>query len=175
MVNLDQKYKWLNDIKVPNTIKNALDLYGTKEKIGAGSNPVILDWAAECNIPYNADDIPWCGLFAAVVCKRSNWEFVKSPLWARNWAKFGQPADKPSLGDVLVFVRDGGGHVGFYVAEDSECYHVLGGNQSDSVNIIRIKKSRMIAARRPVWKVKQPDSVKPYIVDATGVISTNES
>ena len=35
------------------------------------------------------------------------------------------------LGDILTFKRNGGGHVGLYVGEDKDCYHVLGGNQGN--------------------------------------------
>lgn len=168
-------YQWLSSITLPNTIKQGLELYGTKEKIGPGSNPEILKWRKECNIPYQDDSIAWCGLYVAVVVKRANWEIVNGPLWARNWTKFGDPSPTPGLGDILVFERSGGGHVGFYIAEDSLYYHVLGGNQSDAVNIVRVSKSRLIAARRPHWKFAQPESVKPYKVSATGTISTNES
>lgn len=139
------------------------------------NNPEIISWGDEIGTPYGQDSIPWCGLYVALVCSRSGWEIVKNPLWARNWAKFGQPSDKPSLGDVLTFVRGDGGHVGFYIAEDSDYYHVLGGNQSDAVNIVRIAKNRLIAARRPKWKIQQPASVRPYYISATGIISENES
>jgi hypothetical protein len=47
-------------------------------------------------------------------------------------------APAAALGDVLAFVRNGGGHVGLYVDEDASAYHVLGGNQSDRVSITRV-------------------------------------
>lgn len=175
MTSIPEKYKWLNGIYQPNTIKNSILLYGTQEYVGPTNNPQILEWAKECGISYASDDVPWCGLFVAVVVKRSGWEVVKNPLWARSWLAFGTRPDKPGLGDVLVFSRDGGGHVGFYIAEDAECYHVIGGNQSDSVSITRIKKSRLLGARRPIWKIKQPDSVKQYFIESSGAISTNEN
>ena len=173
--NLPAKYGWLINVNPPNIIKQALALYGTSEKVGPGSNPEILKWSEECGIPYKSDDIPWCGLYAAIVATRAGWGVVNSPLWAKSWATFGAQSPSPSLGDVLVFSREGGGHVGFYVAEDDECFHVLGGNQSDSVSIVRLKKDRLVAARRPVWKIKEPDSVKKYYMDASGRVSTNEA
>jgi uncharacterized protein (TIGR02594 family) len=134
-----------------------------------------MGWAREVGLDtsYSDDSVPWCGLFAAVVAKRAGKGVVDAPLWARNWAKFGSIAGTPSLGDILVFVRDGGGHVGFYVAEDESAYHVLGGNQSDAVTITRIAKNRCIAARRPVY-INKPESVKPYWIKADGALSTNE-
>jgi cell wall-associated NlpC family hydrolase len=99
---------------------------------------------------------------------------VQEPLWARNWARYGQKSPQASLGDVLVFQRPTGGHAGIYIAEDPQCYHVLGGNQSNAVTITRIMKSRCIAVRRPRY-VAQPASVRPYHVAASGAISSNEA
>jgi hypothetical protein len=49
----------------------------------------------------------------------------------------------------MVFSRKGGGHVGFLLSEDADTYHILGGNQSDTVNVARIAKSRFVGARWP--------------------------
>lgn len=177
------KYDWLQTIgTLPRTIQTALELIGTREVVGKGSNRTIMDWRDTLNQAgvkisgYSDDDIPWCGLFVAWVTykRRDNAaEVVKDPLWARNWASYGNKADRASLGDVLVFVRNGGGHVGFYIAEDATCYHVLGGNQSNAVTITRIEKSRCIAVRRPPYQ-NQPATVRQFIVAASGAISKNE-
>lgn len=170
-------YNWLTKIGLlPRTISEGLKLLGTVETPGVKNNPVILGWASEVGLDksYSADSVPWCGLFAAVVSKRAGKEIVKDPLWARNWSNFGKASPSPSLGDILVFIRDGGGHVGFYIAEDDTAYHVLGGNQGDAVTITRIAKARCIAVRRPHYTLK-PDSVKPYFVKAEGSLSTNEA
>lgn len=174
-------YDWLGTIgPLPRTISEALALHGTLETPGAADNPVILGWAKEVGkdiaAAYGDDSIPWCGLFAAVVVQRAGKPVISGPLWARNWAKFGTKAEHPSLGDVLAFQRPGGGgHVGFYIAEDESAYHVLGGNQGDQVSITRIAKSRCIAARRPYFKIAQPASVKPYHIGAGGKLSENEA
>lgn len=183
-MNLPPQYKWLEELDVlPRTIEIGLGLLGTAEVVGKGSNRTILAWRDELNLAgveiagYSDDDIAWCGLFAAIVCYRrmgNKQEVVKSPLWARNWAQYGVKTVTAALGDVLVFVRNGGGHVGFYIGEDATCYHVLGGNQSNKVCITRITKNRCIAARRPPYKAK-PACVKPYKLSATGSVSFNES
>ena len=168
-------YKHLSG-DVPKIISEALKLHGTLEFKGEKNNPVILGWAKECGLEkvYGSDSIPWCGLFTAVVVKRTGREPIKSPLWARSWAQWGERSSQASLGDVLVFSRGSGGHVGFYIAEDRDCYHVLGGNQSDAVTITRIRKDRCISVRKPVYK-NRPSSAKPYHVGATGEISTDEA
>lgn len=187
-MNLPEKYAWLANVgTLPRTILEGLEFMGVQEVVGRGSNKTIIDWrdilnaAAPSGDPmiqgYSDDDIPWCGLYAAIVTFfRANniTEVVKTPLWARSWVNYGVAARQAALGDVLVFSRNGGGHVGFYIAEDAYSYHVLGGNQSNAVTITRILKNRCIAIRRPPYKT-QPSSVKPYIVKSGGAISKNES
>lgn len=178
-MNLPKQYEWLSAETGPRVIREALALYGVKEKPGSGSNPVIVGWADEIggdvDRDYTADVIPWCGLFVAIVVRRSGFAIPRTPLWARAWADWGHAADKPSLGDVLVFSRQGGGHVGFYVGEDATHFHVLGGNQGDEVNIRRIARSRLIAARRCPWKIVQPVSVRVIKLAAAGTVSTSEA
>jgi uncharacterized protein (TIGR02594 family) len=180
-MNPPPAYAWLSTLgQLPRTLQEAMRLYGVQEIVGKGSNKTILDWRDELNLAgvkitgYSDDDIPWCGLYAAIVCHRAGKPVVKDPLWARNWAKFGTKAPRAALGDVLVFERGTGGHVGFYVAEDATAYHVLGGNQSNKACITRIKKNRLIAARRPPYN-NMPASVKPYLLKASGGLSTNEA
>lgn len=173
-------YEWLGEIGVlPKVVQEGLKLLGTVETPGKANNPVIMAWAkyvnatSETPLGYTADAIPWCGLFIAYLIKLTGRDPVGAPLWARNWAKFGVIADYASLGDILTFVRDGGGHVGLYICEDDLHYYVLGGNQSDAVTITKIKKARCIAVTRPEYK-NRPASAKPYWRSIAGKVSTNE-
>lgn len=175
---LPAQYAWLQELGdgMPLTIAEALKEYGVKEVAGGANSPVIMGWARETALTavYTGDAIPWCGLFAAVVCKRARKEAPNQPLWALNWAKFGVGVTTAGLGDVLVYKRDGGGHVNFYVGEDPTHFHGIGGNQSDGVNITRIDKARCVAMRRPLYK-NTPAAVKPYHLAASGAVSTNEA
>lgn len=175
---LPSRYAWLAREPGPKMIVEALKLFGTMEEPGAANNPTIVAWAKEVGGEvadvYKADSIPWCGLFMAVVAKRAGKEPPKHPLWALSWSAFGAKAPAPALGDVLVFTRNGGGHVGLYVGEDASAFHVLGGNQSDRVCITRIAKARLYAARRPLYRV-QPANVRPIRLEATGALSVNEA
>lgn len=161
----------------PKLIEEAIKYMGIQEILGKDHNPIIMQWAEELGLrkTYTSDEIPWCGLYVAIVCKRANKEVVKDPLWARNWLKFGTKQAVAMLGDILVFSRGTGGHVGFYVGEDNECYHVLGGNQSNKVGVTRILKTRCIGIRRPKWKIAQPESVRVIKLSNKGIISTNEA
>lgn len=160
----------------PKVIAEAVRYLGITEIKGKANNQTIMSWAKDVGVEktYTSDEVAWCGLFVAKVVLKAGFDPVQNPLWALNWSKFGTSQKIAMLGDVLVFKRDGGGHVGFYVAEDKNYFHVLGGNQSDSVNITRIAKNRCVAIRRCAWKISQPKEVKQYFVEASGIISTNE-
>jgi len=134
--------------------EEAKRLLGLREGPGSRDNPTIIDWADQLGIDYDHDDIPWCGLFVAhcVGATLPDEPLPDNPLGARNWARFGEAADK-APGAILVFWREsqnsGKGHVGFYRGEDATAFHVLGGNQSDSVSVTRVAKNRCLAIRRP--------------------------
>lgn len=140
---------------------------GTEETPGSANNEKILRWARIVGgfsaDYYKQDSIPWCGLFVAYCMATNGLEPVKdNPLGALNWAKWGTPLKEPALGCVMVFKRTGGGHVGFYVGEDAENYHILGGNQSDEVNVTKVAKSKFVAARWPTGMEKflKPGRIK---------------
>lgn len=172
---LPKTYSWLATEPGPKMITEALKLYGTRERQGSGNNPVILEWARELGLrDYTADSIPWCGLFVSICAHRAGKPLAASPLWARSWAKWGSPSPDAALGDVLVFARNGGGHVALYVGEDENYYHCLGGNQGDAVSIVRVSKSRCIAVRR-FYSAGAPANVRPVNLAANGTPSTNEA
>lgn len=170
-------YTWLKEEKGPKILVEAIKHIGTKEIVGKEHNKKILAWAEAIGLKsvYTNDEIPWCGLFIAYCCHAQGLDVVKHPLWALNWNKFGNVAQVPMLGDVLTFTRNGGGHVGIYIGEDTTCYHVLGGNQNNQVNVMRIEKSRLSQARRTAWKIAQPSNVRVVKLETKGEISQNEA
>jgi uncharacterized protein (TIGR02594 family) len=169
-------YNWLQNETAPKILVEAVKHLGVKEFIGKEHNPIILGWAKSLSLStiYTNDEIPWCGLFVAYCCHAQGLQVVDRPLWALNWNKYGTQVISPMLGDVLTFKRDGGGHVGIYVGEDATHYHVLGGNQNNSVSVSRIAKIRLNQARRTAWKIAQPANVRKVHLEAKGVITTNE-
>lgn len=176
-MSLPEKYAWLAAEAGPRQLKEALKLYGVREELGQRNNPTILDWAEELGgrveDVYDADSIPWCGLFAGIAIKRGGFEPPTNMLWALSWSAFGAPVARAMLGDVLVFTRPGGGHVGFYVAEDDDFYHVLGGNQQDAVNVTRVARGRLYAKRRPNYATA-PGNIRQIYMTAEGFVSENE-
>jgi uncharacterized protein (TIGR02594 family) len=173
---LPKQYEWLLAEPAPKMLLEFLKIYGITETPGDGDNPVILDWAKECGIKnYKHDATAWCGLEMAVIAKRAGKQLPAGPLWALNWALFGNKVtDGPKLGDVLVFRREGGGHVGLYIGEDDTCFHVAGGNQGDKSSIVRKPIGRIYAIRRPIYTI-QPVNVRRIFLSDEGAIDAREA
>lgn len=175
MTTLPPAFAWLASLTGPLMVVEAVKLYGTVEAPGPAVNPTILAWARETgqdSVGYVDDEIPWCGLFMALVAVRAGKFPPPIPLRALSWSEFGVPTKTPSLGDVLVFKRQGGGHVALYVGEDNANFYCLGGNQGDAVSIVAKPKDRLHACRRPIYR-QTPDNVRPVriaslIADAGG-------
>jgi uncharacterized protein (TIGR02594 family) len=180
MTYLPPQYAWLEQETGPAHLVHAVKLYGIKEAPGAlADNPVIIGWAKEVKLAsaYMHDVTPWCGLFMAVVFTRAGRaaEVPDNPLWALNWRKVGELAKEPKLGDIGVKYRaGGGGHVCMYVGEDDTHYHVLGGNQGDSVGIVRIEKHQFLTFRRPAYK-SAPKNIRRVLLSDEGTVSTKEA
>ena len=68
---------------------------------------------------------------------------------ARSWLHWGKSLAVPRRGCIVVFSRDGGGHVAFYVRSEGAEHLVLGGNQSNQVNIAGYARGRVLGFRVP--------------------------
>lgn len=180
MIPATSSYSFLNMEAAPRHLLAALALYGTKEVSGSANNPEILKWAEECGIGgiYKADSMPWCGLFVAVCLHRAGRPLIGGDpyniLRALKWGGWGVPVSTPMLADLLIFSREGGGHVGFYVGEDEVSYHVLGGNQGNAVSVVRIAKARLVACSRPPYN-NMPQNIRKIHLTVAGKLSENEA
>jgi uncharacterized protein (TIGR02594 family) len=155
----------------------AKQFLGLKETWGATHNKTIMGWAKKLGLEnvYTNDEISWCGLFiGAVMQPDESTPLPKSLLSARAWLNYGREVT-PGYGAILVFWRGSKsswqGHVGFYVGEDANNYYVLGGNQSNSVNITKVSKSRLLGAVVPS-SVSTP--LRKVTMTTSGAVSTNE-
>lgn len=136
-------------------------LIGTDEAAGRANNLTIMAWADELDQWYPDDATPWCGLFVAHCMAKgapgTPQDFNR--LGARAWGAYGDPAEA-WLGAIVTMwrthpTRSWNGHVGLLVAQSETHFEVLGGNQSDSVNIKRFPRDRVLNLRGPIgWKGK---------------------
>jgi uncharacterized protein (TIGR02594 family) len=148
-------------------------LIGLAEIKGAHHAPQILKmWGDIKRSGIKDDETPWCAAFVGAMLERvgivsSRFESAKSYL---TW---GAQLAAPCEGCIVVFSRDGGGHVGFVIGQSvGGDLLVLGGNQADAVNIRAFPRSRVTGYRWPIgWPV--PAASLPILRAAE--ISTRES
>ncbi|MEM7497895.1 MAG: hypothetical protein AAF371_07870 [Pseudomonadota bacterium] len=123
----------------------------TVSAMGRARDVKTVEWVNRF-LPFS---LPWCGLFVGHCLKKTE-PGTRLPflhMRARPWQDFGE-AHEPELGALLVlWLLDPDsplGHVGFYLGEDEECFHVLSGNQHDTILIERFPKDRLLACRWPL-------------------------
>lgn len=138
----------------PSWLSVARAFVGLREISGPQSSPVILRWVKDTGAPawYDNDDKPWCALFINRILLACSLPMAGSGfalLRAKSFEAWGRALAAPAIGAVLVFTRDGGGHVGLYLGENQHAYKVLGGNQGNSVSETWIVKERLSAIRWP--------------------------
>ena len=113
---------------------------------------------------FNPSYTEWCAAFINKVLEASGQESVDSlghkyPLLARSYLSYGEMIleDELIVGDILIFKRGNvswKGHVGFYIGTEyirgKKYYRVLGGNQSNEVNISLYSERKLLGIRRPI-------------------------
>jgi uncharacterized protein (TIGR02594 family) len=113
------------------------------------NNPEILKYWTATFIREATDEIPWCSAFVNWCMKEAVVERTNA-VQARSWLKWGRALDEPQRGCVVVLRRGTGtstGHVGFFMYEEHDTILVLGGNQSNSINIAPFNKNKVLAYR----------------------------
>ena len=150
---------------------------GLTEIKSSNRHPTIDAWAKTLSGKWLLGQ-PWCGTFCAQVFKEAGLEhkIPKEFFRAKAWENAGTKLDKPAYGCVVTFTRDGGGHVGIVVGKTKTgMLKVLGGNQSNQVNIADFDPKRVTAYR---W-ISSGSAPHEHRYDLpvlpAGRISTNEA
>lgn len=133
-------------------INEARKFLGLKEIKGSKHAQEILDmWKAIKRGGIRDDETPWCAAFVGACLERVGIPSTRFES-AKSYLGWGEKLDRPVLGCVVVFSRDGGGgHVGFVVGQSpSGNLLVLGGNQDDAVNVREFPLSRKPSYRWPL-------------------------
>lgn len=130
----------------------ALPYYGLKEIKGAEHNAQVVEFFHEIGHEWVQDDeTAWCAAFVGAVLKRAGYEHT-GKLNARSYLDIGWEPTVPEPGDLVILWRNDPnswqGHVGFWVNEDEQHVHLLGGNQSNQVNIAAYDRGRILGYRR---------------------------
>ncbi|MDV4144378.1 TIGR02594 family protein [Shimia sp. FJ5] len=126
---------------------------GTTEGPGPEDNPAIMAMYASVGHDWvEHDSVAWCAAFVGHCLEKAGLRSTRR-LNARSYLDWGIPVDLADAqeGDIVVFSRGSKswqGHVGYFVKMAGAMIEVLGGNQSDAVNIQRYAKSRLLGVRR---------------------------
>ena len=122
---------------------------GVAEFPDPAENPRIVEYLESCGITgpvegKTGDEIPWCSAFVNW-CLREAGIRGTNDARASSWKKWGQLTE-PRQGCIVVFP----GHVGLYFGDYNEQkISLLGGNQSDAVNITPFGKAAIVTYRWP--------------------------
>lgn len=154
-------------------IAEARKLIGVSEVKGVKHAPEILQmWRDIKRGGIKDDETPWCAAFVGAMLERAG---IKSSRFesAKSYLAWGIKLDQPVTGCIVVFTRDGGGHVGFVIGQDKAAnLQVLGGNQGDAVNVRTFSRERVTGYR---WPAGVPLPIDPLPVLAAASLSTKEA
>lgn len=120
---------------------------------GQGDNPKVISYFRDAGHPQvSNDETAWCAAFVGAMLNRSGGKGT-GLLTARSYLDWGVPVDRKDAreGDIVVFTRGNStwqGHVAFFVKDNDSTITVLGGNQSNSVNLTNYSSSRLLGIRR---------------------------
>lgn len=158
------KAKWITE---------AEKFIGLREVKGAKHAPEIVQfWKDIKRGGIKDDETPWCAAFVGAMLERVG---IKSSRFesAKSYLQWGKQLVNPVPGCIVVFSRDGGGHVGFVMGKDKAGnLLVLGGNQSDAVNIKAFPISRAVGYR---WPADIAVPADPLPVLAAADLSSSEA
>lgn len=151
--------------------RKAKSYMGVREIPGAQHNAQVLAFFAKAGFPgIDNDEVAWCAGFVNACLEESGISGSKS-LAARSFLTWGKEVSKPQPGDIVVFWRNSPtswqGHVGFYVDETSTHIRVLGGNQSNEVNVSSYSKAQLLGYRTPV----KPGNSRTYRAGTLGLVT----
>ena len=160
---------------------NAAKELGVKEAKGKKNNPRVqkyLAYGSKNNDKVHPDSVPWCAGYIAFVLETSGLKSTDN-LMARSYegkrSGFKNVSKMPVPGDITTFYRNGrksgSGHVAFFLKETPKYFYVVGGNQSDAVNVRRYEKTKWTGHWRPHTEKITPNQVAELRQIADNIIS----
>ena len=155
----------------PRWIQIAKREIGIKEIKGSQHNSRIVEYH-DTTGKFGNDETAWCSSFVNWVMGQAGITGTNSAV-ATSWATWGKKIDQPAYGCIAVIDWDGPGpgwkgHVGFVVGKDGNMIQLLGGNQSDAVNVKNFGTSKIIAYVVPSNYTVPPEAYQLQKVDSAG-------
>lgn len=111
---------------------------------------LLMSAMREQGINIDPSKIAWCAAFMNMILKANGLPGTNSNM-ARSFLNYGEATNNPRQGDIVVLKRGNNntsGHVGFVEGFDENGnVRVLGGNQSDGVNVKTFNKNDVLGYR----------------------------
>ena len=137
---------------IPPWLAAAYKEMGQREIAGPRNNMRIIEYLRtirDIDISNVQDDeIDWASAFAEWSLAQAGLSGPKK-ISPRSWLNWGRVIEEPEVGCIVIFQFGNLDHVGFFVGYDGNSLSVLGGNQSDAVQISRYQKSTAVGFRMP--------------------------
>lgn len=147
-------------------LKTASSQIGVKEVVGESAhNQTILDYAIAIGLNWiESDEVPWCAVFVSWVLFLLGLPYLKTAR-AADFLTYGVPVLIGDVrpGDIMIFKRKGGHHVGFYTGHHFRegFVWILGGNQSNQVKHTAFNLDDLVGISRAVEMEVVTDGVPP--------------
>ena len=160
-------------------IDEARKYIGMHERDARGLKTIPM-WVRALKGWWSDTKTPWCGTFVGHCLQAAGRDIAKEWYRAKSWAKGATRLEKPAYGCIVVFERQGGGHVGFVIGITKDgCLIIIGGNQGNRVSIAKFSRDRVIAY---LWPNKGGKPAYPVaeryvlpVLSASGQVSRNEA
>jgi len=132
----------------------AISQIGVGEIAGKKSNKQIETYhkfSTKNNDRGSNESVSWCSSFLCWVVETCGFHSTNSKM-ARSYEKWGEKVTTPIPGDIVTFwrksLKSGYGHVAVFLLKKGKYIYVLGGNQSDEVNVTRYKTDKITGFHR---------------------------
>lgn len=117
---------------------------GVREIQGARHNQRVIEYHSTTG-RFSDDETPWCASFVNWVLQQAGQAGTGSAA-AMSFQSYGTQLDRPAYGSIAVISYGGGrGHVAFVVGKQGDRLLLLGGNQSNAVNVKAFGTSQIVA------------------------------
>lgn len=125
---------------------------GVDEIEGADHNPRIVEYHQATTLRATEDEVPWCSSFVNWSLQQCGYSGTLKAN-ARSFLNWGTLINPPAYGCIVVLKRGNSswqGHVGFLLYQDTPTsILVLGGNQSNAVNVRPYATGKVLGYRWP--------------------------
>ena len=130
---------WPGNSQGSEVVSIAQSQIGLGEKGGNNRGPVVRKYT-------KGQNLPWCAGFVSWTLSKAG-KNTPYLLRAKNYLKIGKRVSRPKPGDLIVFNRKGGGHVGIIESVKGKKITTIEGNVGDYP--AKVKRYTYIAGKIP--------------------------